>query len=261
MDSRMIKLSYPQPRTRLVWLGCLLWCLSLMAAAAEIPAFSAEYALKRNGVTLGTATRSLRPLKDNRYLYASVTYASGMIAWFVKDRIDESSTFVMQGDRIRPLEYIYNRHGGAKGRRVKLAFDWERGVVTNVIDGDPWRMEIPPDVHDKLGYQLAIMQDLQRGRKELQYSIADGGKLKTYAFQILGEEQVESPFGRLKTVKLRRTEDKRDTTVWCAPALHYLPVRLEQRETDGSQLSMHLISVTGLEPRTNAEAAAPSAQR
>src|SRR3569623_3768755 len=181
MDSRMIKLSYPQPRSGLVWLGCLMWGLTLMAAAAEIRAFTAEYALKRNGVTLGTAPRSLRPLKDNRYLYASVTYASGMIAWFVKDRIDESSTFVMQGDRIRPLEYIYNRHGGAKGRRGKLAFDWERGVVTNVIDGEPWRIEIPPDVHDKLGYQLAIMQDLQRSRNFQHYSIAEDSKLKTYA--------------------------------------------------------------------------------
>src|SRR3569832_2406295 len=131
MDSRMIKLSYPQPRTRLVWLGCLLWCLSLMAAAAEIPAFSAEYALKRNGVTLGTATRSLRPLKDNRYLYASVTYASGMIAWFVKDRIDESSTFVMQGDRIRPLEYRGGRRGGAGGRRGGRAGGGGRGGVAN----------------------------------------------------------------------------------------------------------------------------------
>src|SRR3569832_1154121 len=159
MDSRMIKLSYPQPRTRLVWLGCLLWCLSLLVVVVVFPAFSAEYALKRNGVTLGTATRSLRPLKDNRYLYASVTYASGMIAWFVKDRIDESSTFVMQGDRIRPLEYIFNRHRDAKSRRVKLAFDWERGVVTKENDDEPRRKEKPPDVHDKLGYQLAIMQD------------------------------------------------------------------------------------------------------
>src|SRR3569623_1489452 len=131
-------------------------------------------------------------------------------------------------------EYALQRNG-ANGLRVLLVVDCVRCVVTNVSDGDPWRMEIPPDVHDMLGYLLAIMLDLQRGRKELQYSIADGGKLKTYAFQILGEEQVESPFGRLKTVKLRRTEDKRDTTVWCAPALHYLPVRLEQRETDGSQ--------------------------
>jgi len=222
--------------------------------AAEPPppkSFSADYTLKRNGIALGLATRSLRPLKDGRFIYASATSATGVIAWFVKDQIDEHSIFTLQNGHIRPMEYVYDRHGGSKTRRVKLVFDWVKGIVTNVIDGDPWRMEIPQDAYDKLSYQLAIMQDLQNGRKELQYNIADGGKLKTYAFDILGEEQVETAFGRLKTVKIRRLDDKRYTTIWCAPSMNYLPVRLEQQETDGSQLSMHLQSVQGLSLDTN----------
>lgn len=240
---------------RFLWLGLLAWSWAVTALAAgpaALTSFSAEYTLKRNGVPLGVATRSLKPMKDGQFMYASTTHATGMIAWFVKDRIDEHSIFTLLDDKIRPLEYVYNRHGGSKTRRVKLVFDWEKGVVTNVIDGDPWQMQVPPDVYDKLDYQLAIMRDLRHGRTKLQYNIADGGKLKTYAFDIMGEEQVETVFGKLKAVKIRRLDDKRYTTIWCAPSLSYLPVRLEQQETDGSQLSMHIQSVQGL-PQGNAQ--------
>lgn len=238
------------PIARHLWIGLLLSCWTTIAFAAGPPqGFSAEYVLKRNGVALGLATRSLRPLKDGRYLYASTTSATGVIAWFVKDKIDEHSLFTLEQGRIHPLEYVYDRHGGSKTRRVKLVFDWTKGIVTNVIDGDPWRMEIPPDAHDKLSYQLAIMRDLQNGRKELNYAIADGGKLKNYSFHIIGEEQVDTAHGRLKVLKIRRLDDKRYTTIWCAPTMSYLPVRLEQQETDGSELSMHLQSVQGLSPQ------------
>lgn len=239
------------PIRRQLWIGLLLSCWATIAFANEPPpqSFSAQYVLKRNDVALGIATRSLRPVKDGRYLYASTTSATGVIAWFVKDKIDEHSLFSLEQGRIHPLEYVYDRHGGSKTRRVKLVFDWTKGIVTNVIDGDPWRMEIPPDAHDKLSYQLAIMRDLQNGRKELSYAIADGGKLKNYSFDIIGEEQVDTAYGRLKALKIRRLDDKRATTIWCAPTMSYLPVRLEQQETDGSELSMHLQSVQGLSPQ------------
>ena len=232
------------------WLLC--WWASpwaLAEEAAPFPNFSADYVLKRNGLSLGNATRSLRSIGNGRYVFESITYATGMIAWLVKDRIEERSTWTFSGGQLRPLEYKYDRYGGKKTRRVKLNFDWERRVVTNNIDGDPWRMDIPPNAQDKLLYQLAIMQDLKHGRTGLQYNIADGGRLKNYQFDILGEETVTTPLGRLKTIKLERLGDKRDTTVWCAPSLNYLPVRLEQQESDGSRLSMDIQSVKGLPAR------------
>ncbi len=235
------------------WAGLALgWTISpsvLAEETAPFPNFSAEYVLKRNGVSLGNATRSLRTAGEGRYIFESVTYATGMIAWFVKDRIEERSIWTFHEGQVRPLEYVYNRHGGKKARRVKLLFDWGRGVVTNNIDGDPWRMDIPAGTQDKLLHQLAIMQDLKKGRTDLQYNVADGGRLKNYRFEVLGEEMMNTPLGKFKTVKIERLDDKRDTIVWCAPALNYLPVRLEQQETDGSRLSMDIQSVKGLPAR------------
>ena len=71
-------------------------------------------------------------------------------------------------------------------------------------------------------------------------------ELKDYSFAIAGEEVLNTALGKLKTVRLQRIGDRRDTTVWCAPQLSYLPVRLEQQDTDGSELTMQITSVQGI---------------
>jgi hypothetical protein len=238
--------------SRLVWLVLM---TGLMAAEAQgatespLPMFNAEYSLKRNGITLGVSTRSLITARDGTYIYASSTHATGIIAWFVKDQIDEYSKWIFINGQIRPLEYVYNRHGGDKTRHVKLKFDWQHLIVTNTIDGDPWRMEIPANAQDKLVYQLSIMHDLAEGKKDLKYKIADGGKLKEYDFEIEGEETLNTPLGKIKTVRIQRIGDRRDTTVWCAPRFAYLPMRLEQQDTDGSHLTMQINSLQGFGDR------------
>ncbi|MEJ2566029.1 MAG: DUF3108 domain-containing protein [Gammaproteobacteria bacterium] len=236
---------------RLLVCGSLLGILCLAAAQgatsqSPLPMFNAEYSLKRNGLTLGVSTRSLSAAGDGTYIYASSTRATGIIAWFVKDHFDEYSKWTLNGKELRPLEYVYNRHGGNKTRHVKLKFDWQHLIVTNTIDGDPWRMSIPPDAQDKLVYQLSIMYDLMKGTKHLEYKIADGGKLKDYEFEIEGEETLDTVLGKIKAVRIQRIGDKRDTTVWCAPRLSYLPVRLEQQDTDGAKLTMTITSLRGI---------------
>lgn len=229
--------------------GALWFAVAHGAGENPLPMFNAEYNIKRNGIIMGTSTRSLSLNQDGTYLYASSTQATGLISWFVKDRIDEHSKWTFDGAQIRPLEYVYDRYGGRKPHHVKLSFDWQRLTVTNTIDGEPWHMDIPPDAQDKLVYQLAIMADLLNGKKDLSYKIADGGKLKEYAFEIKGEEVINTALGRLKTVRIQRIGDSRDTTVWCAPQFSYLPVRLEQQDTDGSELTMQLNSARGLDKR------------
>ena len=236
----------------LALLGLLALCWSAIGygdSQAPLPLFHAEYNLKRNGITLGTNIRAIAKGVDGTFIYSSTTQATGIIAWFVKDQIDEYSKWRFDGQHIIPLEYVYNRHGGNKTRHVKLDFDWQHLTVTNTIDGDPWRMDIPPHAQDKLVYQLSIMVDLMNGKKDLEYKIADGGKLKDYSFEIQGTEMLNTPLGKIKAVRIQRIGDRRDTTVWCAPQFAYLPIRLEQQDTDGANLTMQITSVRGIPKR------------
>jgi hypothetical protein len=228
----------------------LLGVLLLTAAtsrltAAPFPDFEVQYNLRYENVRVGEAVYRLRKQGDV-HLYESRSRPVGIAAWFRKDRVQEHSQWVWHEDRIRPLQYLYRRTGGRSDRDAELIFDWDALQVENRVEGHPWQMEIPPHALDKMVVTLVLMHDLARGIRDVEYAIADGGTLKTYRFKVVGEERVETAAGSFDTLKLERMRDdnKRYTALWCAPELHYLPVKLLQREDDDRIITSELYSVS-----------------
>jgi hypothetical protein len=84
----------------------------------------------------------------------------------------------------------------------------------------------------------------------MRYTIADGGRLKTYDMRETGTEVLETALGTLKTLKIQRLRDPDygEATLWCASALGYLPVKLEHRDRDGMLISMFIQSIEGMPP-------------
>ncbi len=212
----------------------------LPPAALGSPAFpkqfSAEYTLKARGITVGRSSWSLRPAEDGRYVYENRSAATGLGRLMRNKRVIERSEWEYLDRAMRPLHYRYERTGGSKERHVQIAFDWKQKTVRTTVNGDPWRMALPPGTLDKLVYVLAMMHDLSTGKRDLQYTVADGGKLKTYRVEVIQEEPLETALGTLATLVVRRSrkESGRESFFWCAPSLHFLPVKLEHREKDGT---------------------------
>lgn len=232
----------------------LLGCLAITApqvtlADTVIPTFDAVYTLTSGPLTIGETTRRLYRDGDNRYVYESHSKPTGYAKLFTKSELYEKTTWTFTNGRPRPLSYSYQRTGSEKRRRnVNLEFNWEKGRVTNIINDDPWTMAVPDDVQDKLLYHLTLMHDLQNGRQITSYPIADGGKVKTYEFEFLGEETVSTKLGKYKTIKLKQPGRKHHTLVWCAPDLHYLPIQLEHKSKDGT-VKMKITGLKGIAHR------------
>ncbi|UTF60197.1 DUF3108 domain-containing protein [Gilvimarinus sp. DA14] len=136
-------------------------------------------------------------------------------------------------EQLRPTTYIYKRRGLGRDRDAKLKFDWDNGKVTNNVEDKPWKMDIHPGVMDKMSFQMQLQRDLIAGKHEnLVYDIADGGHIKQYTFAIVGRETLDTPLGKVDTVKVERTRknDDRVTYAWMAPDFQYLLVRMQQEE-------------------------------
>lgn len=222
----------------------ILW--SITTHASNVPeAMSATYALKKGIIEFGESTRTLKPLGNGQYTFESVTSATGMFSWILRGKIVERSTFNYTNGVVRPLEYFYEKVSGSKTRTVKLNFDWAKNTVVNTVNDDPWTMTLEPGVQDKLIYQISLMKDMAPGKRDYQYKVADGGSIKIYQVVMTGEEEVDTPYGKFATVKVTRVGDKRNTTLWCAPKLNYLPVKIEQSESDDGFTAI-LKSATGL---------------
>ena len=210
--------------------------------------FSVEYILKSGLFNIGKTKRTLSLQENGRNIFTSTTKATGMFAMFFNGKITERSVWEYHEGRARPLQYGYKDTNKKKERDVSLAFDWKNKTVTNTINGEPWKMEITPDTQDKLIYQINIMLTLLEDDniKLMNINVADGGKLKNHKAIIQKKETIETPAGKYKTIRVSRDDGKRVTTLWCAPELNYLPVRIEHYKKGDTKVNAYLVKVKGL---------------
>ncbi len=216
-------------------------CLMVPNRTIANPApFRAVYKADYKGMPVtAVGIRELKLIEGNKYILSSS--AKSFLATIV-----EHTIFLFEEQQLTPLEYRYKRTGIGKNRKSTLTFDWQTHMVGDAANA--WEMEISSGVLDKLLYQFKMRQDLQTAAKmdqpwpEMVYQIADGGRLKTYIFKVTGEEDIETPVGKIRTVKTIRIRKNggRTTTFWLAPDYEFMLIRLRQIEKNGKGFELLL---------------------
>lgn len=208
------------------FLFTLVFCTTASHAADAPKTFDNQYKAKLYGFNI-TVTNRLTKTGDNKYHL--LFKAESMVG-----SVTESSNLLWNAAQqtVMPEHYVYARRGLGKKRDAELTFNWQTKTVTNNVEKTTWSMDIAQRVQDKLSYQLQLQQDLINGKHNFSYQIADGGRLKDYKFEKIGEETLETPLGKVKTVKIKRSRenDDRITYAWLAKDWNYLLVRLQQEE-------------------------------
>lgn len=217
--------------------------VSMATAAADAPkVFDNVYKAKLYGFNI-TVTNRLTKTGDGKY---DLLFKADSVLGSITER--SSMQWNPAQQTISPLKYTYARRSLGKNRDAELTFDWPNKTVTNNVEKTTWRMDISQKVQDKLSYQLQMQQDLLNGHKNFDYQIADGGRLKKYAFTTVGEEILNTPLGKVNTVKIKRSREDNDrvTYAWLAKDWNYLLVRLQQEEKgDAYTIYIHSAKVDG----------------
>lgn len=229
---------------------CVLLAGATAASGTTAPeSFVAKFVLQAHGMTVGSTRLSLTPLPGGRAVYESRSETAGLLSLIRDDSAFERSELLYPPHGpIRPLAYRYERRG-SKNKTVTIEFDWDERTTLNTEKGRSWRLEVPEGTLDKLSYMLALIRDLRAGQREFQYSVNARGKLRTYHFEAVGEERVDTTFGAMRTLKVERIRDPgnpRETVVWFAPRLRYFPVKIMDRDEDGTVTTLRIRSVDGL---------------
>jgi hypothetical protein len=154
----------------------------------------------------------------------------------------ESSLFEWDNNQPKPLQYHYQQKSIAKDKQHQLEFNWREQQVNHTTNKPPGSFHLPKGTLDKLTYQLKMRHQLQLGQPLSTYSVADKRKLKDYRFNIVGSIELDTPMGKLNTLKIKRdrgTDSNRETVFWLAKDWDYLLVKIEQKENDKShQITM-----------------------
>ena len=222
------------------------------ASPLKLKPFVATYMITVMGLEGVNVTNSLSLDKNTgdqqEYHFKSYSMPVGLLAFKKNETRNEQSSGLIHVGRVYPEHYSYQQIRDNKVRRdVEIQFNWRYKTVTNhhKHKDSKWTMPISMTTTDKLSYHLALMLKLKNNpEKQFSLTVADGGKLKEYHFELLGEEQVHTSSGSYKALKIHHTRYKKDKkiTLWCAPELNYLPVKIIQEETDKPTFISTLLS-------------------
>lgn len=221
--------------------------LSGAVQAAPPNQWQAAYAVRQGSIDGGEAVQSYRAADGKYQLTLDVT-PGGVVAMFTKETFHDESTGTVGKQGWRPQRYLHQRLGGRKQRDYEVTFDWRAGR-TQERQGDVAPATLRPGTLDELVYVEALRRMLADGGTAMTVPVLYGsdGEIRDYSLQTQGEEQITTPAGTFKTIKVQRTQagGKYSVTLWCAPALDYFPVRVDRFKRGRSQGTLLLKSYDG----------------
>lgn len=226
-----------------------LLALNSVAVAAlnglPVTPYQAHYEVYASGFSIGDAVITLTATGPGTYQMNSDVRPNGLVALLASGRIHEQASGEIRNGAIRPSQYERLLDTGRKSTHMQLHFDWSAGQVQARNDSEQAVLPLSSGTVDPLSLQLLVMGDLRRGQIPDQYSLIDKTQIKTYQIRNQGEEMLDTPLGRLRTVRINQyTPGKtRMTTFWVAPELQYLLVRISQEKDGKEELRMEIRTV------------------
>lgn len=204
-------------------------------AVADMRPFSVTYAVGNDLVTAGDATLELKRDGDG-WRYSLETEPSGVFRLTGKGRITETAHIVtVPGDepgtlKLHPRRYAYRQDDESR-RAVDATFDWNGGTLAWKRRGESETIDLDRPILDRLSVTLAVMSALRRGDDRVEVEVFDNGRIKDVVFEDQGAETLDTRMGKIDTRRVVRTNvdgSTRTTITWFAPALGYMPVKIEQ---------------------------------
>ena len=227
----------------------LINCVNICIAEEAIKTYHAMYQVEIRGKIIGTSELSVQSRPgENTYRFTSKTVARGMLRLLQLNPILEHTDFIYEKNRIRPTEFWTQNTNGEEKNDLHVVFNWDRGIATTIDGKTTSVVEIQDNALNRGSMQVAMMQDLSRGVEPGPYVLVDGDSLKTYRYTYEGETTQETPLGAITTREYTQQRDNstRQTSIWLAPKLSYLPVRMEQKRGSKTRTIFTLQDVKGL---------------
>jgi hypothetical protein len=216
-----------------------------------IRTYTASNGVQYEGRRRGTSSRSV--VYDNatgRYVFQSVTELRGFLLRMAAPRpIVERAVFSSRNGSLMPLEFRY-QDGTRRGTdNVEIRFDWDAGTLSVARRGTVTVYDAERGTLDPGSAQVRVMVDAERPALATALPLVDGDGPLRYRYSRGGRETVETNAGSHDTVVTIQQRDgsSREVLYWLAPALDYLPVRIEQRRDGVTRLAFVLDSVEWLE--------------
>lgn len=158
--------------------------------------------------------------------------------------VKEESLFRYQNNQIFPEQYRYRASGLIQEDDRSLDFDHEHEIVLDKERRKKYSDKWQPKLQDMLSYMQQVSIDLALGKTTLNYPVYDKTRVKTYGFEVLSEELLNTAIGKLNTIKVRQIRrGDREILAWLAADKDFLLVQMEDSEKGDLNYRIKLVSL------------------
>ena len=204
-------------------------------SAAPPQSVTASYDVFKSGFHIAVVQETFEK-NGARYRIVSESTPAGLLARFVRTHVKVLSSGAVTPSGLRPEQFEYGRLDDAS-KNVSAKFDWQAGQLHMTFDGRSETIALPQDTQDRVSlmYQFMFLPAERFGK--LAFHMTNGRKIEPYRYQLAGTGPIDTPLGKLNTLRLVKQREPGDNAVevWLAPERNYIPVRLLIVENDGSK--------------------------
>ena len=216
----------------------LYFSIQFFSFAAPIKDFTVRYNLYYNEMYVGQTTRNL-VTENNNINFSSTAKTDGIASWFFDITLAETSKLHYKNNRLYFFSYSYNEKKNDENKGYTLRLD-----KANTFYNSHTKKHYPvaDNLQDTLGFTVAIMHDMQNGKREITYSLAEKKELKTYTLKFITKENIATNDGQIATFKMEHynPQTKERFTLWCAEKMGFLPVRILSINRKGNENLLNL---------------------
>lgn len=206
----------------------VLLCLLPIFKVAALQPYRATYTLKWHSVPVGTSLHTVRSLGSGVFSAEAISTPILMLLPF---KSFEKSRFKIYHHTIRPLFYEYHWQEKKKKKKGEIWFDWQQKKVHESAETHPTHtFALQGAALDKISLYFQLQSDLKHHKTTLDYNVIEPEKIKSYHFKIVGEENLPTSLGILKTIIIEHvsTNQEKCTRIWFATEQDFLIVKLQQ---------------------------------
>ncbi len=216
--------------------------LAAGAAADPVPLFSATYKV-RYGILHGEMTLELTRSDGEGYVYETSLTPRGIVSLFRRGSIVETTSMVLDGDRLRPLDYRSTDTIARPTRNTVYRFDDPPGRVTGVYKENEVDAAMQPNGHNRISAHVAVMLAMNTGAQMTAIAVFDRARWRNFEFEVRPGETVRTPLGDLETVEIRYSSrgKNKSWSLHCAEALDFAPVMIVYREEEDIKSKARLV--------------------
>lgn len=166
-------------------------------------------------------------IADGRYRLSSVAETTGLVWLFKAIRVEMESHGLINAAGLQPQVFTVRRDGRLS--RERADFDWQAMTVRVAGRGE---QPLDAGAQDFLSfnYQLGYLRQLDAIKR---MPIATGKKYRVYALEVIGDEEIEVPAGRMRTLHLLAPGEN-STELWLAYDYLLLPVKIRFQDAGGA---------------------------